>query len=145
MLSNKTKYGIKALIHIHKNKEEVPISISKIAEKENIPRKFLETILLTLRKGKILGSKKGKNGGYYLLKNPEEIFMSEVLRLLGGPIAMIPCVSLNFYESCEDCPDEETCGVNRLMLEVRDSALEILANKSLAQLSEEIIPVKDLQ
>lgn len=137
MLSNKTKYGIKALIYLCKNQEKAPISISKIAEQENIPRKFLETILLTLRKGKILGSKKGKNGGYYLLKDPNEIVMTEVLRLLGGPIAMIPCVSLNFYESCEDCPDEESCGVNRLMLEVRDSALYVLARKSLAQLSQE--------
>ncbi|HLS30195.1 MAG TPA: Rrf2 family transcriptional regulator [Flavobacteriaceae bacterium] len=137
MLSNKTKYGIKALIYLYENREETPIPISKIAEEENIPRKFLEAILLTLRKGQVLGARKGKNGGYYLLKDAEDIYMTEVLRLLGGPIAMIPCVSLNFYESCEDCPDEEACGVHRLMLEVRDSALEILARKSLAQLAEE--------
>lgn len=135
MLSNKTKYGIKALLYIHKNNEEVPIPISKIATDENIPRKFLESILLTLRKGKILGAKQGKYGGYYLLKDAEDIYMSEILRILDGPIAMIPCVSLNFYESCEDCPDEEFCGVHGLMSEVRDSVLDVLSHKSLAQLA----------
>src|SRR5690625_1096368 len=135
MLSNKTKYGIKALLYIHKNNEEVPIPISKIATDENIPRKFLESILLTLRKGKILGAKQGKYGGYYLLKDAEDIYMSEILRILDGTIAMIPCVSLNFYESCEDCPDEKFCGVHGLMSEVRDSVLEILSHKSLAQLA----------
>lgn len=137
MLSNKTKYGIKALLYIHKNSEDAPIPISKIATDENIPRKFLESILLTLRKGKILGARQGKYGGYYLLKKAEDIYMSEVLRILDGPIAMIPCVSLNFYESCADCPDEEFCGVHGLMLEVRDSVLDVLTHKSLAQLAQE--------
>lgn len=137
MLSNKTKYGLKALIHIYKNKHNTPIPIAEIAKSENISHKFLEAILLTLRKNKILASKKGKNGGYYLLKNPQEIYMSDVLRMLDGPIAMVPCVSLNYYERCEDCPDEATCGVNRLMLDVRDSVLDVLTNKSLVDLAEE--------
>lgn len=114
-----------------------PIPIAKIAEAENISHKFLETILLLLRKGGILSSKKGKGGGYYLRKDPEEIWMSDVIRLLSGPIAMVPCVSLNYYEKCDDCPDEETCGTNRLMLEVRDSTLKVLKGKSLAQLTME--------
>ncbi|MBW7867674.1 MAG: Rrf2 family transcriptional regulator [Brumimicrobium sp.] len=138
MLSKKTKYGIKALTYICKKQSEHPISILEISEAEIIPRKFLEAILLDLKKGKILGSRKGKTGGYYLLRNASEIYMSEVIRLLNGPIAMVPCVSLNFYEKCDDCPYEEGCGVNRLMLEVRDSALKILEEKSLAQLCMEI-------
>ncbi|MCO5269828.1 MAG: Rrf2 family transcriptional regulator [Brumimicrobium sp.] len=138
MLSKKTKYGIKALTYICKQQSEHPISILEISEAEIIPRKFLEAILLDLKKGKILGSRKGKTGGYYLLRNASEIYMSEVIRLLNGPIAMVPCVSLNFYEKCDDCPYEEGCGVNRLMLEVRDSALKILEGKSLAQLCMEI-------
>src|SRR5690625_7968174 len=103
MLSNKTKYGIKALLYIHKNNEEVPIPISKIATDENIPRKFLESILLTLRKGKILGAKQGKYGGYYLLKDAEDIYMSEILRILDAPISMIPFVSINLYDLLEVC------------------------------------------
>ncbi|PKR79625.1 transcriptional regulator [Brumimicrobium salinarum] len=137
MLSKKTKYGIKALTYICRHRELGPIPIATIAEKENISHKFLETILLLLRKGGILSSKKGKGGGYYLRKDPEEIWMSDVIRLLSGPIAMVPCVSLNYYEKCDDCPDEETCGTNRLMLEVRDSTLKVLKGKSLAQLTME--------
>lgn len=137
MLSKKTKYGIKALTYICKKQNQSPIAIGEIAKAENIPHKFLEAILLTLKKGRIVSAKKGKNGGYYLLKDAREIFMSEVIRLLNGPIAMIPCVSLNFYEKCEDCPFEEGCSVNQLMLEVRDSALKILERKSLYQLAVE--------
>lgn len=136
MLSNKTKYGIKALVYLHRNSDRAPISIAKIAEAENIPHKFLEAILLLLRKNGILASKKGKNGGYYLLKDPNEIYMTEVFRLLNGPIAMFPCASLNFYETCDDCPDEASCTVNRLVIEVRDQTLAILRNKSLAELAQ---------
>lgn len=134
MLSRKTKYGIKALIYLSKRTDQGPIPIPTIAKEENIPLKFLEAILLTLKNAGILDSKKGKGGGYYLLRDPSEIFMSEVIRLLNGPIAMVPCVSLNFYEKCDDCPDENLCGVNSLMLEVRDSTLRILNGKTLQQL-----------
>jgi|SRR5699024_8173235 len=138
MLSNKTKYGIKALVYLCQHSDQGPVSIAKIAEAENIPHKFLEAILLLLRKNGILASKKGKNGGYYLLKNPEEIYMTEVFRLLNGPIAMFPCASLNFYETCEDCTDEITCRVNHLAIEIRNQTLDILRNKNLAQLSNEV-------
>jgi Rrf2 family protein len=135
MLSKKTKYGIKALVYLAKQEDRSPVQISVISESENISRKFLESILLTLRKNGVLGSKKGKGGGYYLLKNPKDIPMTTVMRLLEGPIAMVPCVSLNFYEKCDDCPDENACAVNKIMLKVRDNTLEILRNTSLADLS----------
>jgi len=135
MLSKKTKYGIKALVYLAKQKDRAPVQISVISESENISRKFLESILLTLRKDGVLGSKKGKGGGYYLLKEPKDIPMTTVMRLLEGPIAMVPCVSLNFYEKCDDCLDENTCAVNKLMLNVRDNTLEIFRNTSLADLS----------
>lgn len=138
MLAKKTKYGIKALTYLCRRSNDGPIPISVIAEAENISHKFLESILLTLKKGGILTSKKGKNGGYYFLKNPKDIPMAEIIRLLSGPIAMVPCVSLNFYEKCDDCPDEATCGINRLMLEVRDSTLKVLKQKSLYQLTQEL-------
>ncbi|MBR9758621.1 MAG: Rrf2 family transcriptional regulator [Algicola sp.] len=134
MLSKKTKYGLKALTYLARQEGDKPVQISEISEHENISRKFLESILLTLRKNGFLGSKKGKTGGYYLLKDPKDIKMAAVMRILEGPIAMVPCVSLNFYEKCDDCPDENTCSVNKLMLEVRDSTLNIFNNKSLADL-----------
>ena len=134
MLSKKTKYGLKALSYLAKQPPNVPILISDISESENISKKFLESILLTLKKSGILSSKKGKGGGYYLIKNPNEIKISTVIRLLEGPIAMLPCVSLNYYEKCDDCKSEERCGLNILMAEVRDSTLKILENKTLANL-----------
>jgi len=135
MLSKKTKYGIKALVYLARQENRNPVQISVISKSENISRKFLESILLTLRKDGILGSKKGKSGGYYLLKDPKEIPMTSVMRLLEGPIAMVPCVSLNFYEKCDDCPDENACAVHNVMLKVRDNTLEIFRNTSLADLS----------
>jgi len=134
MLSKKTKYGIKALTYLAKQETRIPVRIATISESENISLKFLESILLSLRKQGFLGSKKGKNGGYYLLKEPKDIAMTEVMRVLEGPIAMVPCVSLNFYEKCDDCPDESICAVNKLMLKVRDNTLQIFRNTSLEDL-----------
>ena len=134
MLSKKTKYGLKALTFIARQKNKSPVQSSAIAESENISRKFLESILLTLRKSGLLGSKKGKGGGYYLLKDASEIKMTEIIRTLEGPIAMLPCVSLNYYEKCEDCPNEEMCSTHKLMVEVRDSTLKVLRNKALSDL-----------
>lgn len=134
MLSKKTKYGIKALTFLAKRENKEPVQIEVISKSENISQKFLETILLTLRKNGFLASKKGKGGGYYLLKNPRDINMAAVMRILEGPIAMLPCVSLNFYEKCDDCPDENSCSVHILMKEVRDSSLNIFNNRTLADL-----------
>lgn len=131
MLSRKTKYGLKALTYIARQKKNTRVLIQDISEAEDISRKFLESILLSLRKAGFLGSKKGKGGGYYLIKEPKEIKMAAVIRVLEGPIAMLPCVSLNFYEKCNDCPDEEKCTVHGLMEEVRDSTLHVLENKTL--------------
>ncbi len=135
MLSKKTKYGLKALTYIARQEGNKPVQVGEIAKSEQIPQKFLESILLTLRKSGCLGSKKGKHGGYYLIKRPSEIIMADVMRVLEGPIAMVPCVSLNFYEKCDDCPDENKCTVNKLMIEVRDSTLQVLRNTTLEDLS----------
>ncbi len=134
MLSKKTKYGLKALTFLASQKNRDPIQIAEIAKHENISQKFLESILLTLRRTGYLGSKKGKGGGYYLIKDPTEIPMTTVMRVLEGPIAMVSCVSLNFYEKCDDCPDEQACSVHKLMLKVRDSALDVYRNTTLADL-----------
>ena len=134
MLSKKTKYGIKALTFLGRQVDNTPVAIATISKSENISLKFLESILLTLRKNGILGSKKGKGGGYYLLKSPSEIPMTAIMRILEGPISMVPCVSLNFYEKCADCPDESACAVHNLMIQVRDNTLDIFRNTSLADL-----------
>ncbi|OUS11321.1 transcriptional regulator [Nonlabens dokdonensis] len=135
MLSRKTKYGIKALTYLARLEHKVPTPIATIADSENIPHKFLEAILLELRKNSILGSRKGKGGGYYLMQEPKKIRMSTVHRILEGPIGMLPCVSLNCYEKCEDCADEDTCAVNKLMIQVRDNTLEVLESQTLEDLS----------
>lgn len=134
MLSKKTKYGLKALRYLARRKDNDPVLISEISEKEGISQKFLEAILLNLKRNGILGSKKGKGGGYYLLKKPDEIQMVHVIRLLEGPIAWLPCVSLNYYEKCDDCDNEEECSLNHLMIEVRDNILSVLENKTLKDL-----------
>ncbi len=134
MLSRKTKYGLKALTYLARQEDKRPVQISTISEAENISQKFLESILLTMRKSGFLGSKKGKGGGYYLLRDARDIRIAEIYRTLEGPIAMVPCVSLNFYEKCEDCPNEETCSVHGLMIRVRDNTLSILENTYLHDL-----------
>ena len=133
MISKKTKYGLKALTHIARLEGEM-VSIAIISEKENIPHKFLESILLILRKTGFLGSKKGKGGGYYLLKDAKEIFMVDVMRILEGPIAPVACVSLNYYEKCDDCENEATCSLNKLMIQVRDANLKVFRNTTLEDL-----------
>ena len=117
-----------------KYKQGEQMQIQQIAENEKIPRKFLETILLELRKQGILGSKRGPAGGYYLLKHPEEVMLSTVIRLTDGPIALTPCASLNFYEPCLECKDEVTCALRHVTLEVRESTIKILSKTSLADL-----------
>ena len=135
MLQKKTKYAIKALLSLAKQyKENKPRRISEIANEESIPRKFLEAILLELRHHGIVGSKMGATGGYYLLKHPEEIMLSNVIRLTGGPIALLPCVSLNFYEPCVECVNEDVCGLRDVILEVREASIKILSKTSLADI-----------
>ena len=133
MISKKTKYGLKAITYIARQ-EGAMISIGEISKSENIPHKFLESILLSLRKAGFLGSKKGKGGGYYLLKPASEIFMVDLMRILEGPIAPVACVSLNYYEKCEDCEDESTCSLNKLMQQVRDANLRVFRNTTLEDL-----------
>jgi Rrf2 family protein len=108
------------------------MQISKIASEEHIPKKFLEQILLDLRNAGLLYSKKGAGGGYGLVKDPAEIFVVQVLRLTGGPVALLPCVSLNFYQKCDECSNEATCGVRDVFLEVRNATLKILSETSIA-------------
>lgn len=135
MLSKKTKYGIKALTFLARQEDNTPVAIAEIAKAEHISIKFLESILLLLRHSGFLGAKKGKGGGYYLIKDPKDINMAKVYRILEGPIALLPCASKNFYEKCDDCSYEAACAVRKLMMEVRDNTLMILENNSLADIA----------
>ena len=132
MLSKKTKYAIKALVVLGKNTDKPPMQISRIAEEERIPKKFLEQILLDLRNAGFLYSKKGAGGGYSLNKDPKEIFLVQIMRITDGPIAMVPCASLNFYHKCEECKDDKTCGIRNAFIDVRDATLKILSETSIA-------------
>lgn len=136
MLSKKTKYAIKALVVLGKNLNEPPMQIARIAEEERIPKKFLEQILLDLRNAGYLYSKKGAGGGYSLNKNPQEIFLVDILRITDGPIAMVPCASLKFYHRCEECHDEVTCGIRKAFIDVRDASLKVLSETSIADIIE---------
>jgi len=134
MLSKKTKYAIKALMVLGRNYGNEPMQIVRIAEEENIPKKFLEQILLEMRNAGILYSKKGAGGGYSLNKAPEDVRLSQVMRLIDGPIALLPCVSLNFYRSCDECKSEEVCGIRDTFVDVRNAMLQILNDTSVADL-----------
>lgn len=115
--------------------DEDPVHIAEIAEEKDIPLNFLENILLELKKEGILDSKKGKHGGYFFKENPATISLARIMRLLDGPIALMPCVSLHFYESCKNCVEEE-CGLRDTLAMVRDQTLEILEKKMIADLAE---------
>jgi len=133
MLSKKAQYAFRALTTLAKNEGNGHLPISSIVKEYPISTKFLETILLELKIGGILGSKRGKKGGYFLMTKPENINLAQVIRILDGPIAPLKCVSLNFYEKCEDCNDI-SCGLKKLMAEVRDANLKILENRTLRNL-----------
>lgn len=132
MLSKRARYAIKALLFLYENKEKTPISAKLISENEHIPYKFLENILRELRQSKILKSERGAGGGYKFSKEPSEITIADIIRIIDGPIALIPCVSLNFYEKCDECDDEATCKIKKLFVQLRTEMLPIL-NKSLVE------------
>ena len=136
MLTKKSQYAFKALTYLADKQAEGPVLISEIAKKKRIPLKFLENILLQLRKAGILESKKGKGGGYFFKVDPETVKMAQVIRLIDGPIAMLPCVSLYFYERCKNC-NEKKCGLHDVMLQVRDATLSILEGRTLADIRDQ--------
>jgi Rrf2 family protein len=133
-LSQKTKYALRALQHLARAHGQGPVLIATMAKEEQIPQKFLEAILLELKKQGILASKKGKGGGYLLLKAPEDITLGQVIRLFDGPLAPLPCVSETAFRRCDECPDELVCPTRSVMKEVRDAMAAILDRTSLADL-----------
>jgi Rrf2 family protein len=133
MLSQKAQYAFRALTHLVDKFQKGPVLISEIAAQKRIPLKFLENILLELKKAGILDSKKGKGGGYFIRQDPAQTTIASIIRIVDGPIAMLPCVSLYFYQKCKNC-DEHNCGLHGMMEQVRDATLSILENRTLRDL-----------
>lgn len=134
MLTNKGKYGLKAMVHLAGLPPGARIGVAEIAEAHRIPKKFLDAILGDLRNAGFVHSKKGPGGGYALARPAEEIRIGHVVRALDGPLAPLPCASRTAYRPCEDCADEAACAVRLTMLAVRNSIAGILDNLTLEQM-----------
>jgi Rrf2 family protein len=134
MLSKKAKYALKALFALAQDNVngQKSMLIAEIAKQERIPKKFLEAILLDLKNDGILYSKRGKTGGYALRKTPDQISVGQVIRVIDGPLALIPCASQSAYVPCEECIDVESCAIRLTMRKVRDATASILDNTTLA-------------
>ncbi len=134
MLSKKAQYAMQALMYMAEKPSNEPTLIAEIAKKRRIPLKFLENILLQLKNEGVLESKKGKGGGYFFKLPPRDVPLARIIRIIDGPIAMLPCVSLYFYERCKNC-DEKSCGLHDTMVQVRDATLKLLERKTVADIS----------
>jgi Rrf2 family protein len=136
MISKKTKYALKALGYLAEHSTGEPILIAELAEKENIPKKFLEAILVALRKGGVLTSRIGKGGGYLLAIPPGEITVSRVVRILEGEFAPLPCLSETHVTRCEECDDQESCGIRLVMWDVKNAVTSVMDAVSVADMVE---------
>lgn len=141
MLSKRVKYAIKTLLFLNRKDNSSLFSAKKISENERIPLKFLEQILRELKQNKILKSERGAEGGYTLMKDPADIKVLDVIRIVDGPVALLPCASLNFYEKCSDCRDEATCSIRKLLINVRDNMLPVLDTSIADMTKSETTPI----
>jgi Rrf2 family protein len=143
-LSKKTQYGLRALYYLTRHYDEGPILISRLARDEAIPHRFLQQILLQLKKNGIVGSRKGRGGGYFLLQSPEKISLGFVIRRMEGPLAPLPCASETAFRKCDECLDAESCGTRLIMREVRDATARILDSTTLADICRRVDSVREL-
>ena len=137
-LSKRTQYSLRALYALARSYGQGPVLISHLAEEETIPKKFLEQILLSLKSSGLVESKKGKGGGYTLVRSPEKITIASVIRLMEGPLAPLPCASETRFRKCDECDDIETCGTRMVMREVRNAVSGILDSTTLAMVCEKV-------
>ncbi|NNM56397.1 Rrf2 family transcriptional regulator [Acidocella sp.] len=133
MLSQKCKYALQALLVLARGNSDELLLVSDIAERENLPKKFLEAILLELNRNGLVRSRRGRGGGYALAKPADLITFGQVVRIMDGPLAPLSCVSVNYYRKCDDCRDEQSCEIRRVMRRVRDAVARELDGTSLAQ------------
>ncbi len=132
MLSQKCKYALQALLVLAREKGDGLLLVSDIAERENLPKKFLEAILLELNRNGLVRSRRGRGGGYALAKPADLITFGQVVRIMDGPLAPLSCVSVNYYRRCDDCKDEQSCAIRKVMRRVRDAIAMELDGTSLA-------------
>jgi len=132
MLSQKARYALRALFVLGEHQGDDPMMIADVAEAANVPRKFLEQILLEMKRRGIVHSMRGKFGGYTLGRKPDDISFAEVIRVIDGPLALSPCASRTAYRKCDDCEDEVTCAIRKVLLNVRDATSDILETHTLA-------------
>jgi Rrf2 family protein len=132
MLSQKARYALHALIVLAQHQGDEPMMIADIAEEARVPRKFLEQILLALKRRGIVRSQRGRMGGYLLGRSPQDISFADIIRETDGPLALSPCVSVTAYHKCDDCLDEATCAIRKVLLAARDATAAILESRTLA-------------
>jgi Rrf2 family protein len=133
-LSRRSEYGLRALTDLVRTGTDVTVPLATLAQRNRLPPKFLEQIMATLKRGGIVRTTLGAHGGYALADDPATVSIGRVIRLLDGALAPLPCVSLRYYAPCS-CPDESTCALRDIMLDVRDATLGILDNESLAEMA----------
>jgi Rrf2 family protein len=133
MLTQRSRYGLRAMLLLAKEPAgHAPVPMSRIADEASVPRKFLEIILTELKGANLVNSTRGKHGGFELARPPHLISLGDIIRVIEGPLALVPCVSRTAYKRCKDCRDEETCEIRRAMMIVRDDTARILDGTSLA-------------
>jgi Rrf2 family protein len=136
MLTQKAKYGLRALCVLAAERgERHPLPIHEVADRAHVPHKFLEAILLDLRRHGFVESRRGKAGGYSMARDPAEIRVSDVIRAIDGPLAPIPCASLTAYQACLDCENPQHCSIQQLMRRVRDATAAVLDGTTVAELA----------
>ncbi len=136
MLTQKAKYGLRALaVLAAEHGQRMAIPAGELADRGHVPHKFLEAILLDLRRHGFVDSRRGKAGGYALARDPAEIRIGDIIRAIDGPLAPIPCASLTAYRPCADCATPQACAIQRLMRRVRDATAEVLDGTTLAMLA----------
>ena len=138
MLSQKSHYALRALLVLASRSDDQPVQIAEIADTANIPKKFLEQILLELKKPGIVRSHRGRSGGYSLGRSAKDISFADVLRVTDGPLALTPCVSVMAYRKCDDCFEESVCAIRKALLAARDATAEILESRNLAQAAQQL-------
>ncbi|HEV2748538.1 MAG TPA: Rrf2 family transcriptional regulator [Allosphingosinicella sp.] len=133
MISQKTRYALRSLLYLVEEGQGAPVQLARIAETQRVPRKYLELIMLELKKAGIVASVRGPAGGYRLAMAAERVSFGDVIRIMDGPIALVPCASVHFYANCGDCHDEATCAIRKVLAMVREASAGILERTSLAE------------
>ena len=136
MLAQKTRYALRSLLYLVEESAGSPVQLARIAETQRVPPKYLELIMLDLKRAGLVRSTRGPKGGYVLARDPAEISFGEIVRVTEGPIALVPCASVNFYRRCGDCHDEATCAIRRAFALVRDQSAKLLDGISLKDAAE---------